>query len=60
MTVLRFLAPSVSTLFGLYCIIWGLIASSSPISLRIAGAFLGVLFLLLATVYFRVILPQEQ
>ena len=60
MSVLRFLAPSLSILFGLYCVIWGFVASSYPTSLRIGGAFLGVLFLLLAFVYLRVILPREQ
>jgi uncharacterized membrane protein YjfL (UPF0719 family) len=60
MSVLRFLAPSLCVLFGLYCVIWGLVASSVPTSERIGSAFLGVLWLLLAYVYFRVILPHEQ
>jgi len=60
MRVSRFLAPSVSTLFGLYCVIWGFVASSYTASLRIGGAFLGVLLLLLALVYALVILPREQ
>jgi amino acid transporter len=60
MSVLRYVAPAISTLFGLYCIIWGLIASSYPTSQRIGAAFLGVLFLLLAVVYLRVILPRER
>jgi hypothetical protein len=60
MRVLRFLAPSVCILFGLLAMIWGLAASSPPIAERYGGAFLGVLFLLLAFVYFRLILPREQ
>jgi hypothetical protein len=60
MSVLRYVAPSLSTLLGLYCVIWGLVASSYPTSLRVGGAFLGILLLLLAFVYVRVIFPQEQ
>jgi hypothetical protein len=60
MSALRFLAPALSTLFGLYCVIWGLLASSSATSLRIGGAFLGLCFLLLALVYLRLILPRES
>jgi hypothetical protein len=60
MRVLRFLAPSLYTLFGLYCVIWGVVASSLLISERIGGAFLGALWLLLAYVYVRVILPHER
>src|SRR5260370_22875736 len=60
MKVLRLLAPSISALFGLYCVMWGLLASSSSTSLRLGGAFLGVLFLLLAFVYVRVLLPREE
>jgi hypothetical protein len=60
MSVRRFFAPFLCTLFGLYGIIWGLVASSSLIATRIGGAFLGVLFLLLAFVYVRMVLPQEQ
>jgi hypothetical protein len=60
MSVLRSVAPSLCTLFSLYCVIWGLVASSYPTSLRVGGAFLGVLFLLLAFVYLRVILPHER
>lgn len=59
MSVLRYVAPALSTLFGLYCVIWGLVASSYPTSLRVGGAFLGVLFLLLAYIYVRFILPHE-
>jgi hypothetical protein len=59
MKELRFLAPSLSALFGLYCVIWGIVASSMPTQERIGGAFLGVLFLLLAYVYVRVILPHK-
>jgi hypothetical protein len=60
MSVRRFLAPAACALFGLYCLVWGLVASSSPTNMRAGAAFFGVLFLLLATVYVRVILPHEQ
>ena len=60
MSVLSILASSLSALFGLYCVIWGIVASSMPAQERIGGAFLGVLFLLLAFVYVRAILPHEQ
>ncbi len=60
MNVFRYVAPSLCALFGLYCVIWGLIASSYPISMRLGGAFLGVLLLLLALVYVRVIISHEQ
>ena len=60
MSVLRYVAPFLCTLFGLYCVIWGLVASSSPTSMRVGGAFAGVLLLLLAFVYLRVILPHER
>ena len=59
MSILRFLAPAASTLFGLYCVIWAIVASSS-ITYRIDGVFTGVLFLLLAFVFMRVIIPHEQ
>jgi hypothetical protein len=39
MSVLRYVAPSLSTVFGLYCVIWGLVASSYPTSQRVGGAF---------------------
>ncbi len=60
MSVLRYVAPFLCTLFGLSCVIWGLVASSSLTSLRAGGAFVGVLLLLLAFVYLRVILPHER
>ncbi len=60
MSVLSILASSLSALFGLYCVIWGIVASSDPTAERAGGAFLGVLFLLVAFVYVRVILPHEQ
>ncbi len=60
MSVLSILASSLSALFGLYCVIWGIVASSDPTAERAGSAFLGVLFLLLALVYVRVILPHEQ
>ena len=60
MSILRFLAPSLCALFGLYCVIWGIVASSVPTAERTGAAFFGMLWLLLAYVYFRVILPHEQ
>ncbi|GHO51946.1 hypothetical protein KSD_44070 [Ktedonobacter sp. SOSP1-85] len=60
MAMRRFFAPSLSLLFGLYCIGWSIVASSSPTSMRVGGAFFGVLLLALAFVYLRIILPQEQ
>ena len=60
MAIRRFFAPALSLLFGLYCIIWSIVASSSFTQLRAGSAFLGVLFLLLTLVYLRMILPQEQ
>ena len=59
MNAFQYLAPAVSTLFGLYCVIWAIGASTS-ITYRIDGVFIGVLFLLLALVYVRVIIPHEQ
>jgi hypothetical protein len=60
MSVLRFLAPSLCVVFGLYCVIWGIVASSVPTAERPGAAFFGVLWLLLAFVYVRVILLHEQ
>jgi len=60
MSVLRFLAPSLCALFGLYCVIWGIVATSVPTAERTGAAFLGVLWLLLSFVYVRVILLHEQ
>jgi len=60
MNVVRYAAPLLCILFGLYCIIWGIVASSYATSLRIASAFVGVMFLLLALVYLRVIHPTER
>jgi hypothetical protein len=60
MSILRFLAPSLCALFGLYCVIWGIVASSVPTAERPGAAFFGVLWLLLAFVYVRVILLHEQ
>lgn len=61
MTIRRFFAPALCLLFGLYCISWSIIASSSfTQQIRLGCAFLGVLLLLLALVYLRMILPQEQ
>ncbi len=60
MSVTRYVAPSLCLLLGLYCMICGLAASPYPTSQRVGGAFLRVLFLLLALVYVRVILPRER
>ena len=60
MNVLRYAAPFVCMLFSLYCITWGIIASSYSTSLRVGSAFLGVMFLLLALVYILVIHPTER
>ena len=59
MNGLRFLAPAVSTLFGLYCVIWAIVASSTT-TYRIDGVLIGVFFFLLALVYVRVIILHEQ
>ena len=60
MTFSRFVAPSLCALFGLYAVISSIVASSYPLSLRRVAAFEGVLFLLLAFVYVRVIYPRER
>jgi len=59
MNAFQYLAPAVSTLSGLYCVIWAIVASTS-ITYRIDGVFIGVLLLLLALVYVLVIIPHEQ
>lgn len=60
MNMFRYAAPFVCVLFGLSCIIWGIVASSYATSLRVGSAFLGVMFLLLALVYMLVIFPTER
>ena len=60
MSVLRYWAPFLFTLIGLYCVIWGIVASSVPTAERPGAAFFGLLWLLLAFVYVRVILLHEQ
>ena len=60
MSDLRLLAPAVSTLFGLYCVIWALVTSSSSTTYRIDAVFVGVLLLLLALVYVRLINSHKQ
>ena len=60
MNMLRYVAPVMCILFGLYCIIWAIIASSYSTSLRVGSAFIGVMFLLLALVYVLVIHPTER
>ncbi len=56
----RFVAAALSILFGLYCVVWAIAALSYPTSQRFGGAFLGVLLLLLAFVYVRVLRSHEQ
>ena len=56
----RFVAAVISILFGLYCVVWAIVASSYPATLRFGGAFLGVLLLLLAFVYLLVLRPHGQ
>ncbi len=56
----RFVAAAISILFGLYCVVWAIVASSYPATLRFGGAFLGVLLLLLAFVYLLMFRPHEQ
>ncbi|GHO48789.1 hypothetical protein [Ktedonospora formicarum] len=60
MSVLRFLAPFVCTLFGLYCIIWSLLFSSSPTSMRDGAAFIGLLLLGLAYAHLRLALSYKH
>ncbi len=60
MNMQRYVAPFVSILFSLYCIIWGIVASSYATSLRIGSAYIGVMFLLLALEYVLVIHPTER
>ena len=61
MRILRYMAPSLCTLFSLYCIIWGLFSPSSSITYRIDAVFFGGLLLLLAFVHLRVLpSPQRQ
>lgn len=60
MAIRRFLAPLLTALFGLYCLVWSLIAASSPPQQRGGAAFLGVLFLLLTFVYARILNPRER
>jgi predicted membrane channel-forming protein YqfA (hemolysin III family) len=61
MNIRRLLLPVLITLFGLYCMLWwGLLSSSMPANERFGGAFFGVLLLLLATVYLRLIPRVEQ
>ena len=56
----RFVAAVLSILFGLYCVVWAIVASSYPAPQRFGGAFLGVLLFLLAFVYVRVMRSEEQ
>jgi uncharacterized membrane protein len=60
MTIRRFFAPALCLLFGLYCIGWSIVTTSALTSMRISGAFFGVLLFALASVYLRIILPREQ
>ncbi len=60
MNVLQFWTPALSAMFGLYCVIWGIVDASVPTAEHVGGAFLGVLFLLLALVYARIILREQE
>ena len=60
MHVLRLWVPALSILFGLSCVIWAIVDSSVPVGERGGGAFLGVIFLLLALVYGRVLLREQE
>mgnify|MGYP001274492271 CR=1 FL=1 len=60
MAMLRFLVPLFSLLFGLYCVIWSVIASASLTSMRAGAAFFGLFLLALSVVYMRIILPHDQ
>ncbi len=57
--MVRLVAAALSTLFGLYCVVWAIAASSYPAPQRFGGAFLGVLLFLLAFVYILVLRPDE-
>ena len=59
MSILRYVAPSLCTLFSLYCVIWGLVVPSLSTTYRIDAVFLGGLLLLLAFVHLRVT-PSPQ
>jgi hypothetical protein len=58
--MVRLVAAALSILFGVYCVVWAIAASSYPPQQRFGGAFLGVLFFLLAFVYVRILRPREQ
>jgi hypothetical protein len=58
--MVRLVAAVLSILFGLYCVVWAIVASSYPAQQRFGGAFLGVLLFLLAFVYILVLRPDEQ
>ncbi len=55
----QFFVSTLVTLFALYCLGWSLV-SSNPANQRLGAAFVGLLLLLLAFVYFRVIPRVEQ
>jgi hypothetical protein len=60
MSILRYMASFLCALFGLYCVIWGLVASSASIAYHIDGVFFGILLLLLAFAHFRIVLPLKS
>ncbi len=60
MNMLRYVVPFVSLLFGLSCIMWGIVASSYATTLSVGSAFLGMMFLLQALVYVLVIHPTGR
>jgi hypothetical protein len=60
MSVLRWVPSVVVTLVGLYCVVWGIFASSFGAQLRGGAAFFDTLLLLLAVVQWRVNQPRSQ
>lgn len=60
MSVRQWLAPVVCTFFGLYCLVWCVLASSYPIDRRAGGIFVGVLLLLLAWTHLRLARPKAS
>ncbi|BCL83697.1 hypothetical protein ccbrp13_61620 [Ktedonobacteria bacterium brp13] len=60
MRILRYVAPSLITLFSLYCVIWGLVVPSLSTTYRVDAVFFGGLLLLLAFVHLRVTPPLQH
>jgi hypothetical protein len=59
MSVYRWVPSSLGALVGLYCLVWAILAASFAARERGGAAFFGVMLLLLALVYVRVIPAQE-